>query len=249
MVEFSDIVDAIVTDRGYHPVASGKFGIENDKLKIDNNQSFLINIHGDSPEKPRNVLIYKYNKFYDDKEVKYVIRCAGHEASINVSENPYGGIEIRNTLLDRPHGTSVLYVGFCDEKYLVVKYEENKEEYELTKDPKSHEEIITAEEWSVDRILDELLRGVMITWDEEEWKIDSKMIFDIIKPALRLSILNEKEKWINYLSLWEDHYQGRIKYDNLTEEQKNRYIDIINKYSETISILESKQELTGKKRK
>lgn len=247
MVEFSDIVDAIVTNRGYYPVASGKVGIEDKKLKIENNQSFLINIYGDSADKPRNALIYKHEIFHDDKVVKYVIRCAGHEASINFSENQYGSIEIRNTVLERPHGESIVFMGFRDAEYLFAKMKEANEEYEATKDPRSFEVRITADEWSVDRVLDELLRGVLIAWDDEEWKIDSKMIFNIIKPALKVSILNEKAKWIDYLRTWENYYRDYVKYHNLSEDDNNHFISTADLYDETVSILENKQDIKRRK--
>jgi hypothetical protein len=262
MVEFDEYVD---TFNSYYDglVTQYLLRMQDERLSIDGYQTFSISLRGDTYSKHRSAFIYKYKKPVEENgtskhrkttastETRFIISCGKNDVSINVKDTGYGGIEIRNTVYDRPYGDTLLTLGFCDDSYVVTRLRENRDKLAFNSDISVAQVKISAEDWSVERVLREMVRAVRIAWNNDEWLRDSEIIFNIIKPALTLAIMDEKNKWVEYLRHWEENYQTRLNSDNLKEEDIKRLTAICNSYNNAINILESKniEELSKGKQK
>lgn len=248
MIDLDKYADAAASNYNKEIINEMMYRMGDSRLKIDNNQTFLISFRGDTYSNARHAFIYKYKEF-DKKEIRFIIACGKHEVSINVKENGYGGIEVRDTVLDRPYGENILDLGFCDDKYHLYKYKEKRNSFALTQDIASVEESIPAEDWSVERVLEEINRAVRIAWNDEEWFRFAEMIFNVIKPAIALAINEDKDKWVDYLNKWSNKYQKMIDSGKLDEEQIKKYKNTCELYNKTVEILESKEEFKVKTKK
>lgn len=256
MISFKEYVNAITENDEDNLIYSYQEGITemDNRINVDKRQLALIT-YRDGSFPIGKVCVYKH-KVFDEQETRIVISCASHDASININDIGYGGIAIKDCAIDSEKPITNLRLGFTDEKFYISKrvepiededkYAENFDNREHDKKRKREEIFLTAEEWSVDRILDEILYAVKNTWssdyDGKSWEEYSEILFNEIKPALVLAINDSKEKWINYLKHWMDNYRKMCSNADISKDRKDIYIARCDLYQETINILENKKE-------
>lgn len=224
-----------------------ELNVKKPELYIDQDQSLLIDLS--SEDKPKQAFIYKYDKL-GNKETRFIISCLGHDVSINVSDCEYGGIVIRDDVRDLSHGNRIVDFRYSDDKYVVEKFEELKHVLSRTGRYDSICENITPEDWSEERILEEIRHAVKITWDSKEWEKNSNEILNVIEPALRLVIQEEKSKWIGYLNDWKGTYRRVFADDaDLSLDNREHFLKKADLYEEAINTLNSKGSIEAEIKK
>ena len=259
MVKFEECVNAIINNPESDLIESYKLE-SGEGIEIDKNQSCAFKIKGDSYETPRHAVVYKY-RFYDRCETRFIIACAynGFVVSINAKDSDTGAIEIRSSIYDRPNGNTIVGFTFCDDKFVIIKTKEKRDEIKKTGLIKSGVESINVRDWTPEMVLDEMLHAVKIAYDDaidhEKWEKESEMIFNLLKPALRMVVMNLKNMWEEYNRDWEEYYANKAKEygDKIKKlvEERDKSFDQSTHFKETKEILEgiASDEYTKGRRK
>ncbi len=198
----------------------------------EDKQSFEMDFNR---EKTKRVFIDKYSLF-DIKETRFIIECAGYKVSINVNDNGYGGISVNYVNPDMSKGSSILALGFTDNKYYAFR---TKKLSDGKMD--SGTEVLTPDDWSVEKVLDIMHQEVKDAWESEEWHHEADIIFTILRPALALAIEENRRLWSIYLGFWADKYQDMIDNENPSDDTIIEYNGFIQSLTEARDIIDGKR--------
>lgn len=252
MVEFDKYIMAIVDDDNNYPLAGFFYDNMDDVYdkSIDNNQIITLTFKGDNVDNKKRIIIYKYN-FVNGKQTRFVIKLGKFTLYINKQDNEYSSIEMFSMNESCTDCDIVFDVRFNDNHFILGKYKENEVEIKKTGSLENAIERIDPIDWNLNYVLDEMSHAVNIAYEDEEWKKDSEMLFNFLRPALSLAVMDTRMAWEEYNLMMERLYRSKLVIiDNGFSDQSKSRSSIeakYNKFKSTREILEGQREESKRK--
>lgn len=252
MVEFDKYIMAIIDDNNNYPL-TGFFYDNMDDIydkSIDNNQIITLTFKGDNVDNKKRIIIYKYD-FVNGKQTRFVIKLGKFTLYINKQDNEYSSIEMFSMNESCTNCDVVFDVRFDDNHFILGKYKENEVEIKKTCSLENALERIDPIDWNLNYVLDEMSHAVNIAYEDEEWKKDSEMLFNFLRPALSLAVMDTRMAWEEYNLMMERLYRSKLVIiDNGFSEQAKSRSSVeakYNKFKSTREILEGQREESKRK--
>lgn len=252
MVGFDKYIDAILDDKKEYPLvgfARDNIGDVN-SISIDGNDIITLFFKEDNDVDKRRVIIYKYN-FVNGKQTRFVIKLGKFTLYINKQDNEYSNIEMFSMNESCTNCDYVFDVRFDDNHFILGKYKENEVEIKKTGSLENALERIDPIDWNLNYVLDEMSHAVNIAYEDEEWKKDSEMLFNFLRPALSLAVMDTRMAWEEYNLIMERLYRSKLVIieNGFSEDAKSRSsVEAkYNKFKSTREILEGQREESKRK--
>ena len=217
MISINEYLRVVVLNVGYDCIENKRFRniteYRNNKMNIkydhynEKESSVQIDFPNDNTLK-KSAAITRYNENGLRRTV-FKLSIGNNErkniVNVNISDSDYIAISGNDV---------IMYLQYDNVDFILKKPGRFGEE-------KSDEQKINIEECSIERIISEIYKLVKNAYDMEDWKNSIDELFDVIRPALVLRIVEFKENWKKSIISNEKNSQKWIKdLDRRIEELK-----------------------------
>ena len=212
MTDFKDYVNVIANNPKSYLVKGFACGNLDNINYANGDKVVQVYFNVNNVDNSKMAMVYKYRRF-DNFETRFVISCGDKCISINKEDKGNKNYEIRTSIQDRPCGETIMVMGFLDAAFYVDNLRNSKEE------------LIQAKDWTPELILGKMLDVIKNVWEDEEWEKYSEMVFDFLKPALSLGLMDTKDAWLKYVKKYEQKYEQTINIINANIIQNNEDVE------------------------